>query len=115
MASILRRRTCWCVPLRCRCPCPSSLCGRRTGGLQVPAVLRCLPAHLAGQDPEFAKPALDIGAIATAVQASAQEPMEIVRRNSDGPLSNPLVLSLIAFLALSVLGNIVLVLLLLAK
>ena len=70
---------------------------------------------LAGQDPEFAKPALDIGAIATAVQASAQEPVEIVRRNSDGPLSNPLVLSLIAFLTLSVLGNIILVLLLLAK
>jgi serine/threonine-protein kinase len=70
---------------------------------------------LAGQDPEFAKPALDIGAIATAVQASAQEPVEIVRRNSDGPLSNPLVLSLIAFLTMSVVGNIVLVLLLLAK
>mgnify|MGYP007027702297 CR=1 FL=1 len=49
------------------------------------------------------------------VQASAQEPVEIVRRNSDGPLSNPLVLSLIAFLTMSVVGNIVLVLLLLAK
>jgi serine/threonine-protein kinase len=70
---------------------------------------------LAGKDPEFAKPAVDIGAIATAVQATAQDPVEIVRKNSESPFASPLVLSLVAILALSLIGNVVLVLVLLSR
>jgi serine/threonine-protein kinase len=70
---------------------------------------------LAGKDPEFAKPAVDIGAIATAVQVTAQDPVEIVRKNSESPFASPLVLSLVAVLALSLIGNVVLVLVLLSR
>lgn len=70
---------------------------------------------LAGKDPEFAKPAVDIGAIATAVQATAQDPVEIVRKNSESPFASPLVLSLVAILAVSLIGNVVLVLVLLSR
>jgi len=62
---------------------------------------------LAGQEPEFAKPAVDIAAITTAV--SAQEPVEIVRKDRGGIFSNPVVLTLIALLAASVIGNVALI------
>ncbi len=70
---------------------------------------------LAGGDPEFAKPALDIAAITTAVQASAQDPIEIVRKEPSGIMSNPVVLTLGALLAASVIGNIALLLALLSR
>jgi serine/threonine-protein kinase len=59
---------------------------------------------LAGQEPEFAKPAVDIAAIATAT--STQDPVEIVRKEHDEGFPKPLVFALIALLALSLLGNI---------
>ena len=62
---------------------------------------------LAGQEPEFAKPAVDIAAITTAV--GAQEPVEIVRKDRGGIFSNPVVLTLIALLAASVIGNVALI------
>ena len=70
---------------------------------------------LAGKDPEFAKPLVDIGEIGKMVEASAQQPVEIVRARNDGPFSHPGVLALVAFLALSVLGNIVLLAMLLGR
>ncbi len=70
---------------------------------------------LAGRDPEFAKPAVDIAAIATAVQATAGEPLEVVRKDSDSPFANPMVLTLIALLSASVIGNVVLIGLLLSR
>ena len=62
---------------------------------------------LAGQEPEFAKPAVDIAAITTAV--AAQEPVEIVRKEQGGIFSNPVVLTLVALLAASVLANVALI------
>ena len=68
---------------------------------------------LAGKQPEFARPLVDIATIASAVDE--QEPVQIVRKESGGILSNPLVLTLVAFLTLSVLGNIVLLAMLLGR
>ncbi len=70
---------------------------------------------LAGKEPEFAKPAVDIAAIATAVQATADDPLTVVRRGNDNPFANPAVLALVALLAASVVGNLVLLALLLSR
>ena len=47
-------------------------------------------------------------AIATAVTANAQEPVQVVKKESTGVFANPVVLTLVALLAASVLGNVVL-------
>jgi len=72
------------------------------------ALVRDIDLVLAGKDPEFAKPSVDIEAIATAVQAGAQEPVAIVRKDSNSMFANPMVLTLIALLAASGILNIVL-------
>lgn len=69
-------------------------------------LIKDLELVIAGKEPEIAKPAVDIAAITTAV--AANEPVEIVRKTSDSPLANPTVLTLIALLAASVIGNVVL-------
>ena len=68
---------------------------------------------LAGNEPEFAKPAVDIAAIATAVQTG--EPVTVVRKDDGGILSNPVVLTLVALLAASVIGNVALLAVLLNR
>ncbi len=78
-------------------------------------LIRDIDLVLAGQEPEFAKPAVDIVAIATAVQASADNPLTVVRHGGESPFSNPMVLGLVGLLAASVLANIVLLTMMLSR
>jgi serine/threonine protein kinase len=77
-------------------------------------LVRDLELVIAGQDPEFAKPAVDISTIATAVEATSAQPVEIVRKESTSPFSNPVVLTIVVVMALSLVGNLALLLALLA-
>jgi hypothetical protein len=49
------------------------------------------------------------------VQATSAEPLEVVRKDSASPFSSPAVLTLVALLAASLIGNLVLIGLLLAR
>ena len=77
-------------------------------------LVRDLELVLAGQEPEFAKPAVDISTIATAVEATASQPVAIVRKDSTSPFSNPVVMTLVVVMALSLVGNLALLLALLS-
>jgi len=70
---------------------------------------------LAGKQPEFAKPLVDITDLGRMVEDTAQQPVEIVRTGGGGPFAHPAVLALVALLAASVVGNIVLVAMLLSR
>lgn len=78
-------------------------------------LLRDLELALAGQEPEFAKPAVDLSTIATSVHSTSAEPVQPVRRDPTGALASPLVIVLIAVATLSVLANIALGILLVAR
>ncbi|MFM7133593.1 MAG: serine/threonine-protein kinase [Planctomycetota bacterium] len=78
-------------------------------------LLRDIDLVLAGQDPEFAKPAVDLSTIATAVAATSAEPVSVVRKDATGPFASPAAIALIALASLSVLGNIVLLIALISK
>ena len=60
---------------------------------------------LAGKEPEYAKPAVDIASITSAVSSSAQEPVAIVRKDDPKPFASLPAIILIGVLAV---GNIVL-------
>ncbi|MFM1823310.1 MAG: Serine/threonine-protein kinase PknB [Planctomycetota bacterium] len=77
-------------------------------------LVRDLELVLSGQEPEFAKPAVDIATIATAVEATASQPVAIVRKESTSPFSNPVVMTLVVVMALSLVGNLALLLALLS-
>jgi serine/threonine-protein kinase len=78
-------------------------------------LLRDLELALAGQEPEFAKPAVDLSTIATSVHSTSTETVQPVRRDPTGALASPLVIVLIAVATLSVLANIALGILLVAR
>ena len=78
-------------------------------------LLRDIDLVLAGQDPEFAKPAVDLSTIATAVAATSAEPVSVVRKDATGPFASPAAIALIALASLSLLGNIVLLIALISK
>ncbi len=60
---------------------------------------------LAGKEPEYAKPAVDIASITSAVSSSAQEPVAIVHKDDPKPFASLPAIILIGVLAV---GNIVL-------
>lgn len=68
-------------------------------------LVRDLELVLSGQEPEYAKPAVDISTISSAVSASAQDPIAIVRKDDPKPFASLPAIILIAVLAV---GNIVL-------
>lgn len=69
-------------------------------------VISCAILNLySGQEPEYAKPAVDISTISSAVSASAQDPIAIVRKDDPKPFASLPAIVLIAVLAV---GNIVL-------
>jgi hypothetical protein len=78
-------------------------------------LLRDLDLVLAGQDPEFAKPHVDLSTIATAVNGASAQPAAVVRKESSGVLANPLMVALIVIATLSVVANILLGILLVAR
>ena len=78
-------------------------------------LLRDLDLVLAGQEPEFAKPHVDLSTIATTVNGATPQPAAVVRRDPSGALASPMMLVLIAVATLSVVGNIVLGILLVSR
>ncbi|MFM7052943.1 MAG: serine/threonine-protein kinase [Planctomycetota bacterium] len=70
---------------------------------------------LAGKEPEFAKPEVDVATIATAIAETSSTEVAIVRKDAQSPFSSPAVIAVVAVAALSVVGNIVLLLALLSK
>ena len=78
-------------------------------------LLRDLDLVLAGQDPEFAKPHVDLSTIATAVNGASAQPAAVVRKESTGVFANPLMVALIVIATLSVVANILLGILLVAR
>ncbi|MFZ9915327.1 MAG: serine/threonine-protein kinase [Phycisphaerales bacterium] len=70
---------------------------------------------LAGKDPEYARPDIDVTAIATTVVAAAGSEVTVVRKDQQGPFSSPAVIALVAFAALSFIGNLVLLVALFSK
>jgi serine/threonine-protein kinase len=78
-------------------------------------LLRDLDLVLAEQEPEFAKPHVDLSTIATAVNGATPQPAAVVRRDPRGALASSMMLVLIAVATLSVVGNIVLGILLVSR
>jgi len=78
-------------------------------------LLRDLDLVLAGQDPEFAKPHVDLSTIATAVNGASAQPAAVVRKESTGVFANPLMVALVVIATLSVVANILLGILLVAR
>jgi serine/threonine protein kinase len=70
---------------------------------------------LAGKDPEYARPDIDVTTIATTVVAAAGTEVAVVRKDPQGPFSSPAVIALVAFAALSFIGNLVLLVALFSK
>ena len=68
-------------------------------------LVRDLELVLSGQEPEYAKPAVDLSTISSAVSAGAQEPIAIVRKDDPKPFASLPAIILIGVLAV---GNIVL-------
>lgn len=75
-------------------------------------LLRDLELALAGQEPEFAKPAVDLSTIATSVHSTTAEPVQPVRRDPTGALASPAIVVLAVVATLSILANIALLLML---
>jgi serine/threonine-protein kinase len=71
-------------------------------------LLRDLDLVMSGQEPEFAKPAVDLSTIATAVNGATPQPAAVVRKETGGLMSSPMMVALIAIATLSVVANIVL-------
>jgi eukaryotic-like serine/threonine-protein kinase len=78
-------------------------------------LLRDIDLVLGGQEPEFAKPHVDLSTIATSVTGSASmTPPTPVRKEASGLLANPLLVMLVAIATLSIVANIVLGIMLVA-
>jgi len=77
-------------------------------------LLRDLDLVMGGQEPEYAKPHVDLSTIATAVNGASAEPTAVVRKDSSGMMSNPLMVALAAIATISVIANIVLGIMLVA-
>jgi eukaryotic-like serine/threonine-protein kinase len=78
-------------------------------------LLRDLDLVASGQEPEHAKPHVDLSTIATAVNGTTAQPAPVVRKDAGGMLANPLMVTLAAIAAISVIANIVLGIMLLAR
>jgi serine/threonine-protein kinase len=78
-------------------------------------LLRDLDLVASGQEPEHAKPHVDLSTIATAVNGTTAQPTPVVRKDAGGMLANPLMVTLAAIAAISVIANIVLGIMLLAR
>ena len=77
-------------------------------------LLRDLDLVMGGQEPEYAKPHVDLSTIATAVNGASAAPTAVVRKDSSGMMSNPLMVVLAAIATISVIANIVLGIMLVA-
>jgi hypothetical protein len=79
-------------------------------------LLRDIDLVLNGQDPEFAKPHLDLSTIATTVTGASGSPApRPVRKDPTGRMSNPMLLVLAVVATISVVTNIVLGILLVTR
>ena len=78
-------------------------------------LLRDLDLVLSGQEPEFAKPNVDLSTIATAVNGAGAAPAPVVRKEQGGLLASPMMIALIVIATLSVVANIVLGVLLVSR
>jgi len=79
-------------------------------------LLRDLDLVIAGQEPEFAKPQVDLSTIATSVNGgAAAQPASVVRKDHGALLASPMMIALVAIATLSVIANIVLGIMLVAR